>query len=70
MISQSDISGDGVSTHYFIRDAQGNVRVLLDEAGNISDKFVWDAWGNLLSRTGTTFTNMSFHGEHRDWTTG
>ncbi len=47
---------DGASwvTRYAGVDGQGNVRLLMDQAGTVTDTFTWDAWGNPLERTGTS----------------
>jgi len=39
---------------------------LTDDSGNVTDTFTWDAWGNLLGRTGTTPCNYGLHGEYID----
>jgi RHS repeat-associated protein len=36
------------NSRYYILDALGHTRLLLDNAGNITDTYVYDAWGNLL----------------------
>jgi hypothetical protein len=36
------------SSRYYILDALGHTRLLLDNTGNITDTYVYDAWGNLL----------------------
>jgi RHS repeat-associated protein len=36
------------NNRYYILDALGHTRLLLDNAGNITDTYVYDAWGNLL----------------------
>jgi RHS repeat-associated protein len=35
-------------SRYYILDALGHTRLLLDNAGNVTDTYVYDAWGNLL----------------------
>jgi len=36
------------NSRYYILDALGHTRLLLDNTGNITDTYVYDAWGNLL----------------------
>jgi RHS repeat-associated protein len=36
------------NTRYYILDALGHTRLLLDNTGNVTDTYVYDAWGNLL----------------------
>jgi RHS repeat-associated protein len=42
------------NNRYYITDALGHTRLLLDNTGNITDTYVYDAWGNLLK--GSDFT--------------
>jgi RHS repeat-associated protein len=35
-------------SRYYILDALGHTRLLLDNTGNVTDTYVYDAWGNLL----------------------
>jgi RHS repeat-associated protein len=36
------------NNRYYILDALGHTRLLLDNTGNVTDTYVYDAWGNLL----------------------
>jgi RHS repeat-associated protein len=47
-------------------DGHNNVRYLTDTAGNITDTFDYDAFGNLISRTGNTPNNYLYCGEQLD----
>src|SRR5262249_35082536 len=47
----SRISGT-TSYHHF--DAIGSTRQLTNAAGSVTDNVIYDAWGNVVSRTGTT----------------
>jgi len=69
VLSQSrKVNGSWV-TSYFGKDAQ-SVRFLMDESGNITDSWTWDAYGNLLGRTGTTNCALGFDGEYMEPETG
>jgi RHS repeat-associated protein len=69
VLSQSrKVNGSWV-TSYFGKDAQ-SVRFLMDESGNITDSWTWDAYGNLLGRTGSTTCNLGFDGEYMEPETG
>src|SRR5437899_10374670 len=46
----SRISG-ATSYHHF--DALGSTRQLTNAAGSTTDSVIYDAWGNVVSRTGT-----------------
>jgi len=53
-------------TRYAGLDGQGNVRMLMDESGTVTDTFSWDAWGNPLERTGTSPCFTGWKSEHAD----
>ena len=52
--------------HYYGYDGHGSVRYLTDPNGAITDTYDYDAFGNLISTTGTTFNNYLFAGEQFD----
>jgi RHS repeat-associated protein len=54
------------TTAYFAFDGHGSVRYLTDDSGHITDTYDFDAFGNLLSSTGTTQNNYLFAGEQFD----
>ena len=66
LISQ-EVDGK-VSTYLY--DGHGTVRALADEDENVTDTYSYDAFGNLLSSTGTTANNYRYCGEQFDSTTG
>ena len=41
-------------TSFYLYDGHGSVRGLVDESGKITDTYNYDAFGNLLDKTGTT----------------
>lgn len=47
-------------------DAHGNVAFLTDATGSETDTYTYDAWGNLVGRTGSTFSTRLFVGEELD----
>jgi RHS repeat-associated protein len=51
---------------YFGFDGHGSVRYLTDDLGHTTDTYDFDAFGNLLSSTGTTQNNYLFAGEQFD----
>jgi YD repeat-containing protein len=59
-ISCQDIPA--AKTYYFGYDGQGSVRYLTDTDGNITDTYDYDAFGNLIHRTGTTDNNYLYTG--------
>ncbi len=57
-------------TSYFQYDGLGSTRRLTDEDGNVTDTYVYDAFGNILNRTGTTQNSYMFAGEQYDANSG
>ncbi len=55
---------------YYLTDGHGSVRQLADSTGTITDTYVYDAWGNLISSTGDTENSYLYCGEQLDSTTG
>ena len=58
------------STYFYITDALGNVRGLSDTSENTTDSYRYDAYGVLLSRSGTTKNCYGYQSEEYDETTG
>lgn len=61
LVSQSR---NGV-TSYALLDGFGDARALADANGQVSDTFAFDAWGNILSRSGDTVDHL-YRGEWFD----
>ncbi|WP_019680070.1 VWA domain-containing protein [Ruminococcus flavefaciens] len=57
-----------VSTYLY--DGHGSVRGLFDETGAVTDTYNYDAWGELLDKTGTTENSFLYCGEQLDSATG
>ena len=55
---------------YYVYDGHGSVRALADESGKVTDKYVYDAFGNLISSVGSTKNDFLFCGEQFDPVTG
>ncbi|HKO42296.1 MAG TPA: PKD domain-containing protein [Pyrinomonadaceae bacterium] len=51
---------------FYQYDGHGSVRQLTDDAGSISDTYDYDAFGNLIHRTGTTSNDYLYSGEQVD----
>jgi RHS repeat-associated protein len=56
----------GGATSYYLADAQGSTRALLDASGATIDTYNYDAFGNLASSTGTTSNDYLFTGQQLD----
>ena len=44
----------GTTTSTYHADALGSTRFLTDSAGNVTDTYLNDAWGNQVAATGST----------------
>lgn len=55
---------------YYVIDGHQSVRALTDEAGTITDTYEYDAYGNLLQKTGTTENDFRYTGEQYNANTG
>jgi RHS repeat-associated protein len=54
------------SVSYYHYDGLGSTRLLTDAAGNVTDTYTYEAFGDLLHRTGTTENSYLFTGEQYD----
>ena len=55
---------------YYVYDGHGSVRALFNEDGKVTDKYTYDAFGNLISSVGSTKNDFLFAGEQFDPVTG
>ena len=60
----------GGSTYIYMYDGHGSVRGLIDADGKLTDTYNYDAFGNMLERTGDTENSYLYCGEQQDDTTG
>ena len=56
---------NGAKSYYYY-DGLGSTRALTDNTGNVTDTYNYDAFGNLLERTGSTKNNYQFTEEQYD----
>jgi RHS repeat-associated protein len=57
-------------TRYYLYDPNSSVRILTNETGMVTDTYTYDAFGNLLAKTGMTVNNYLYTGEQYDANTG
>ena len=57
-------------TSIYLYDGHGSVVGLVNESGKVTDTYAYDAFGNLISSTGSTENNYRYCGEQFDETTG
>ncbi len=61
---------DQGGTKYYHYDGHLSTRQLADSTGTVTDSYVYDAFGNLLSSTGTTVNEFRYTGEQYDANVG
>ena len=66
LINQRQTLAGTLTTSFYGYDGHGSVRFLTDSTGAITDTYDYDAFGNLISSTGTTPNNYLFAGEQFD----
>lgn len=64
LVSQKETNSNQVSFYRF--DAHGNVRLLTDGAGEITDTYDYDAFGNIANAFGSTSNDYLYTGERFD----
>ncbi len=58
------------TVNYYLHDGQGSIRALVNNAGNITDQYIYDAFGNLISQQGMTINPYLYTGQQFDALTG
>ena len=66
LISQNQLIGGVWTASFYGFDGHGSVRMLTDKDGVVTDTFDYDAFGNLISRQGSTPNNYLYSGEQFD----
>jgi RHS repeat-associated protein len=66
LISQRQLIDGQRVTSFYGKDGHGSVRYLTDSNGNITDAYDYDAFGNLINRTGNTPNDYLYAGERLD----
>ena len=66
LINQTQLIDSNWTTSYYGYDGHGSVLFLTDASGAITDTYTYDAFGNMISQTGTTPNNYLYCGEQFD----
>ena len=72
VVSQGEVLAQtrGGATSYSLLDGQGSVRALTNGSGGITDSYSYDAFGNLLTSSGSTINPYRYTGQQLDSLTG
>jgi RHS repeat-associated protein len=70
LISQRQLLAGNWTTSYYGYDGHGSVRFLTDAGGAVTDTYTYDAFGNLIARSGTTPNDYLYAGEQYDANAG
>ncbi len=76
LVSYRLVSGRLLSQHrggvdsYYLHDAQGSTRALVDSAGTVTDTYRYAAFGDIYAQTGTTLNSYLYTGQQHDNLTG
>jgi RHS repeat-associated protein len=60
----------GGTTSYYLTDGQGSVRLLTSSSGAVTDRYTYDAFGNVQSSQGSTVNPYRYTGQQFDSLTG
>lgn len=66
LLSQNQFTGSVTTPRFYGYDGGGNVRFLTDAAGQITDTYDYDAFGNLINAAGGTINNYLYRGRQFD----
>jgi len=69
-VSQRQLISGNWTASFYGYDGHGSVRLLTSAAGSITDTYTYDAFGNLISRTGATLNDYLYAGEQFDSSLG
>ncbi len=64
VVEQQPVGGGAVA--YLHADASGSVRLLTDASGSVTSTATYDAYGQVVSSTGTTTSRFGFAGQYTD----
>jgi len=65
-ISEDRVNGGVITPSWYMYDGLGNVRQLTNSNNQVTDSYEYDAFGNLLNKTGSTTNPYLYRGEYYD----
>jgi RHS repeat-associated protein len=66
IVSQRQLIGGSWSASFYSFDGHSSVRQLTNESGVVTDTFTYDAFGNVIERTGTTPNAILYNQQYFD----
>src|SRR5438093_11341331 len=69
-INENQLVGSTWTPSFYGYDGHGNVRFLTNMAGTVTDTYQYDAFGRIISITGSTPNNFKYSGEWLDSNVG
>ncbi len=64
-ISFRTVSGNTSADYYYVRNLQGDIVAICDASGNKKVEYTYDAWGKVLSMTGTLASTIGQSNPYR-----
>lgn len=66
------VNGEGSTEYFYVRNLQGDILKVIDAAGTVHASYTYDAWGNILSSSGTLadVNPLRYRGYYYDAETG
>lgn len=65
-ISQNQIQGTAGAPRFYGYDGQGNVRIITNASGAVTDTYSYSAFGSRLTCSGSTLNEFQYSGEQSD----
>jgi RHS repeat-associated protein len=66
LVSQNQLINNQWAVSFYGKDGHGNVRYLTDSNGAVTDRYDYDAFGNLIKQSGSTPNDYLFASEQYD----
>jgi RHS repeat-associated protein len=61
---------NGSGALFYLHDQQGSTRLLVNSSGVVQDSYTYDAYGNVIGKTGTVANPFGYDGEFADAESG
>ena len=66
------VNSEGSTEYFYVKNLQGDILKVIDAAGTVHAAYTYDAWGNILSSSGTmaSINPLRYRGYYYDAETG